>query len=129
MNNTTIKAFIAGYIILSGLIFYSCKEDLSDKVVSYIADQKKYKIEMFWKNDSNRIISNIQNLEDYVERKDHELLFAMNGGMFHYDFSPVDLFIENNIELAPLNTQKGEDNFYMKPNGVFYITMYCMFSN
>jgi uncharacterized protein YigE (DUF2233 family) len=35
---------------------------------------------------------------------------------------PEGLFIENYETLNPLNLKEGEGNFYMKPNGVFYIT-------
>ncbi|MBN9071827.1 MAG: phosphodiester glycosidase family protein [Rhizobiales bacterium] len=48
-------------------------------------------------------------------------LFAMNGGMYHEDMSPVGLYVEDGKELAPLNTADGEGNFFLKPNGVFFI--------
>ncbi|ENW92400.1 phosphodiester glycosidase family protein [Acinetobacter dispersus] len=47
-----------------------------------------------------------------------ELNFAMNAGMYHADFQPVGLYIENGKELAKLNVAKGFGNFFMQPNGV-----------
>ena len=42
--------------------------------------------------------------------------------MFKKDYSPQGLFIENNKTLAVLDRANGNGNFYLKPNGVFYIT-------
>ena len=46
----------------------------------------------------------------------------MNGGMYKKDNSPQGLFIENKKTLSFIDTSDGEGNFYLKPNGVFYIT-------
>lgn len=46
----------------------------------------------------------------------------MNGGMCKQDYTPEGLFILNKETLSPLNTATGYGNFYLKPNGVFYIT-------
>ena len=46
----------------------------------------------------------------------------MNGGMFKPDYSPVGLFIQQQTTITPLDTSTGNGNFYLKPNGVFYIT-------
>lgn len=45
--------------------------------------------------------------------------FAMNAGMYHRDYSPVGLYIEEHQELAPLITREGPGNFGLLPNGVF----------
>ena len=50
------------------------------------------------------------------------LLFAMNAGMFKKDYSPQGLFIQNKKTLSPSDTSNGNGNFYLKPNGIFYIT-------
>lgn len=47
--------------------------------------------------------------------------FAMNAGMYHEDNSPVGLYVEGGKEFAPLNTADADGNFFMKPNGVFYV--------
>ncbi|WP_411956223.1 phosphodiester glycosidase family protein [Arvimicrobium flavum] len=47
--------------------------------------------------------------------------FAMNAGMYHEDTSPVGLYVENGVERTPLNRSDGFGNFFMKPNGVFFV--------
>jgi uncharacterized protein YigE (DUF2233 family) len=49
------------------------------------------------------------------------LVLAMNAGMYHADMTPVGLYIENSIEIAPLNRHDGFGNFFLKPNGVFVV--------
>lgn len=58
---------------------------------------------------------------EHLDRLPRPFLLAMNAGLYHADFSPVGLYIEDGRELSPLNTDDGEGNFFMKPNGVFFI--------
>lgn len=49
------------------------------------------------------------------------LVLTMNAGMYHSDLTPVGLYVENGTEIAPLETGDDFGNFYLKPNGVFFI--------
>ncbi len=49
------------------------------------------------------------------------VIFAMNGGMYHRDLSPVGLHIENGVEKNAISTGGGWGNFHMQPNGVFFL--------
>lgn len=46
----------------------------------------------------------------------------MNGGMYKEDRSPLGLYIDSGKTITPLNKASAPGNFYLKPNGVFYIT-------
>jgi len=48
-------------------------------------------------------------------------VFAMNAGMYHQDFTPVGLYVEDGIGKSPLNLGDAPGNFFLKPNGVFYV--------
>ncbi|MCX7305429.1 MAG: phosphodiester glycosidase family protein [Hyphomicrobiales bacterium] len=48
-------------------------------------------------------------------------VFAMNAGMYHEDMTPVGLHVEDGVEQSPLNRSDAPGNFFMKPNGVFYV--------
>lgn len=50
-----------------------------------------------------------------------QLIFAMNAGMFHPNYLPVGLYVEQGRELYPLNTATGTGNFFMQPNGIFLL--------
>ena len=107
-------------ICLVLLIPLLTKQD--DKIISYIADPKHQDIRFYWKNDSGMLFGDIQQLKDYLTTRHRKLLFAMNGGMFKPDYSPVGLFIRDRQTLTPLDTAAGTGNFYLKPNAVLYIT-------
>ncbi|OJF91938.1 phosphodiester glycosidase family protein [Pararhizobium antarcticum] len=49
------------------------------------------------------------------------MVFAVNGGMYHADLSPVGLFTEVGIEKQPISTKAGWGNFHLLPNGVFFV--------
>lgn len=47
------------------------------------------------------------------------LEFAMNGGMYAPDQSPIGLFIADGQQRTPIVTEDGPGNFGLLPNGVF----------
>ncbi|MBB4954616.1 uncharacterized protein YigE (DUF2233 family) [Agrobacterium vitis] len=51
----------------------------------------------------------------------HTLLFATNGGMYEDDLSPVGLFVSYGVVRKPAKIGDGWGNFFLKPNGVFYL--------
>jgi uncharacterized protein YigE (DUF2233 family) len=93
----------------------------NDKIISYIADPKKQDLQLYWKDDKGQIIQNFENLKNYVAGKNKKLVFAMNGGMFQPDYTPCGLYIQQQQTIRPLVTASGSGNFFLKPNGVFYI--------
>ncbi len=49
------------------------------------------------------------------------LILAMNAGMYEPDMTAVGLHVESGREVSPLRTDEGAGNFFMKPNGVFFV--------
>lgn len=80
-------------------------------------------VQFFSQDDAGEYLKSIRNLKKYVERDGKKLRFAMNGGMYQEDQKPLGLFIRNQKTVMPLNTREAKGNFYIKPNGVFYITV------
>ncbi len=106
-----------------GLVsFKSDKVSVNDKILSYIVDTKIQNVELYWKDDSGKLFNSILNLKLWLESKHKKLAFAMNGGMYMENYSPLGLFVQNQKKISKLNTRSGNGNFYIKPNGVFYIT-------
>jgi uncharacterized protein YigE (DUF2233 family) len=119
---------IIGIIILFFLTDYR-EKPVSDtaavdsEIVSYIVDPGKQDIRFYWKDDNDNVIGSLGNLKKYLKSGKRELVFAMNGGMYRQDQSPQGLYIENDKMLFPPDTlESGYGNFYMQPNGVFFIT-------
>ena len=110
-------------LLTAGLIAFSTtRNSIEEKILSYTFDPKTHDLQFYWKNDNGETLKSIQNLKNFVESKNRTLTFAMNGGMFKKDLSPQGLFIQDKKVLSTLDTADGNGNFYLKPNGVFYIT-------
>ncbi|MEM9939690.1 MAG: phosphodiester glycosidase family protein [Pseudomonadota bacterium] len=61
-------------------------------------------------------------LVEDLKAQDKTLVFAMNGGMYHEDRSPVGYYRDGSGDQASVNTNVGPGNFHMLPNGVFWLT-------
>ena len=60
-------------------------------------------------------------LRQHLLNEGETLVFAMNGGMYHDDRSPVGLYIDGEGQRARLNRNEGPGNFHLLPNGVFVL--------
>ena len=119
------KIFLVSLLLLltAGLIsFTTIQNSLDDQILAYTVDTKTQDLQLYWKNDSSEILGSIQNLKTYVESKNLTLTFATNGGMYMQDLRPLGLFIQNGKTQKSINKSDGNGNFYLKPNGIFYIT-------
>jgi len=102
---------------------FAPKTDINDeRFVTYQVNVKTNDLRFYWKNEHTEIFKSIQNLKDWLDKNKKHLVFAMNGGMYKEDNTPLGLYIENSKVLSPLNSANANGNFYLKPNGVFYIT-------
>jgi len=73
-------------------------------------------------NDQGKKYRSFKNLKTTVEAKGQKLNFAMNGGMYLKDGTPQGLYIENGKTIQQIDTtQEAYGNFYLQPNGIFYI--------
>ena len=93
-----------------------------ERFVSYIVNPKKQNLEFFWKNERGEHFKNAENLISWLKSKNKKLLFSTNGGMYKKDNSPQGLYVENTITKSEIDALNGNGNFYLKPNGVFYLT-------
>ena len=124
MNRNRLLILTAILLLaITGTFLVAQKEKCADeRFLTYVVDAKKQDIKFYWKDDKQENFKSILNLRSWLDNKNQKLLFAMNGGMYKQDNSPQGLFIENQITVTPLDTARGNGNFYLKPNGVFYIT-------
>ena len=94
----------------------------NERFIEYKADPSKTIIRTYYKSDSGKPIKNLLNLYQMLAAKQEKLLFAMNAGMYMEGNIPLGLYVENGKVIRPLNTAKATGNFYLKPNGVFYLS-------
>ncbi|MFB9079805.1 phosphodiester glycosidase family protein [Flavobacterium procerum] len=111
-------------LLLIALLLLLTSAELYDdnSFLIYTADPKKQDLKMYWKNEKGENFASIQNLKVWMESKNLILDFAMNAGMYNKNSAPQGLYIEKKKTLASLDTSNAAGNFYLKPNGVFYLT-------
>ncbi len=99
----------------------SAKTNILHHVVDLEAADVQLKF--YWKDDDGKPIGNARRLNQVVKMRNQKLLFAMNGGMYLRDQSPQGFYVQEGVEHKPYDlAKKGYGNFYMYPNGIFYIT-------
>jgi uncharacterized protein YigE (DUF2233 family) len=85
-------------------------------------DVRTDRVELFLRDDAGRAFNRFDRLKSWLAGRNRRLLFAMNAGMFRPDFSPVGLLVQDGRQVSPLNLSEGDGNFFLKPNGVFFIS-------
>ena len=78
-------------------------------------------IRLFLNDETGAPLSTFGRIESQLSEKGEKLLFAMNGGMYHEDRSPVGHFIEAGAEKMRVIANAGPGNFGMLPNGIFCV--------
>lgn len=90
--------------------------------VSHIVDPQDEALEFFWKDEQGQNFRNFKALHSWLNKRNKELIFAMNGGMYMKDLRPQGLYVEHGKTMAPVNRRENAyGNFYMQPNGIFYL--------
>ncbi len=84
-------------------------------------DLTRTDLRVFWAGEDGAPYATFSALADALAVRGQRLAFAMNGGMYADDLSPVGLYVEEGDELKAANTADAAGNFHMKPNGIFYI--------
>ncbi len=80
------------------------------------------KVSLFWKDPSTgQPFHRFSNLQEYLNQNHKRIRFMMNGGIFEEHGIPSGLLVIDGQVLLPLNTAPGKGNFFLQPNGVFYI--------
>jgi len=118
-----MKKILISALLISAIFLYASKQTFSpqSKIIFYETSPKNI---LFYHQDNQKnIFKNFKNLKNYLEPKHKSLKFAMNGGMYLGDLSPQGLYIENGKLVKTIDqTEHAYGNFYMQPNGIFYIT-------
>ncbi len=95
----------------------------SNEVRVYIVDLEESQIDLFIKNKENVIAKNtFKSVINYCNTANIQLEMLTNGGMFTPSYMPEGLYLDRFKNYYPIDTGSKENtNFYLKPNGVFFI--------
>lgn len=115
-------ALLFAFPLLAGAIEYSVADVAGKRVTVCQVDITRERLQLFHRDDAGAPLKRFDHINEWLRPRGEKLVFAMNAGMYHGDFSAVGLFFADGKELAPLNLEEGQGNFFMKPNGAFVIT-------
>jgi len=79
------------------------------------------RLHLRWLDDAGKPLSNFGALQQQLDREGKKIAFATNAGIYQRGPRPCGLTICAGKEEVPLNLAEGEGNFFLKPNGVFYL--------
>lgn len=94
---------------------------LTSRRATYIVlrvDLKAALVKVLWKNSAGVPYGS---LDRAYRQIGGDLLALTNAGIYSENVTPEGLHVEEGLTLSPLNLNGGEGNFYLKPNGVFYV--------
>lgn len=121
-----LRLLLAGLLLgIAGGVFFMARPQPRAPVgrfLSYRVDLRRQHLRLFWLDEQRRPLRSLGRLRHWLAGRGDTLEFAMNGGMFRPGNAPLGLYIENGRRITPLDTGAGAGNFYLKPNGVFYLT-------
>jgi uncharacterized protein YigE (DUF2233 family) len=110
---------------IEGELFFTYK---SNKYLAFVANLDSHNIGMHlnYKNTTDKKATKylqLGKLKTDLERKKEVVLMLTNGGMYTPKNNAEGLLIADTIEIEPIDLGSSELwlNFYLKPNGVFYI--------
>ena len=61
-------------------------------------------VRLFWRQPDGTPYGAFSTLADALDKEGASLAFAMNGGMYGDDLTPIGLYVEGGKELRPVNT-------------------------
>jgi len=113
-----VTAFFLG--LVAGYAWATPDQDARFTVTTI--DTAHQHLELFLKDDAGKPLNGFSRLAAWLKARNKQLRFAVNAGMYHQDYAPVGLLVQDGKQIAPLNLDDGIGNFFLKPNGVFLVS-------
>jgi uncharacterized protein YigE (DUF2233 family) len=112
---------ILGFLLLfSGTCFAEAKIFRMEDDTFRIVRSEPEQVRMAWRDASEKPLFSMKRAHT-VFAKEGRVRMMMNGGIFEPRHVPSGLYVEDGEPLAPLNLKDGKGNFYLKPNGIFWV--------
>lgn len=119
-----MKISLVLVLIASFLVVGSQAEEMEFRGARFIVhriDPANEKLELFWRDEKGQPYNTFEKLEAALKLQGRHLRFAVNAGIYAPGFLPEGLHVEKGKQLRPLNLKNAPGNFFLKPNGVFFI--------
>lgn len=87
-----------------------------------VADPAKHNISTVLADPTGTYYRSLQTYGEALGDEASVVAFAVNGGSFRGDGTPIGYYVEQRERLTELERGDGTGNFFLKPNGVFFGT-------
>jgi uncharacterized protein YigE (DUF2233 family) len=104
-----------------GMANASPEKKVVDGVTYHILAAPAASVRILWNNSDGKQMRTFPEVALHLERNGLTVDTLMNGGIFEPGGVPSGLLIQDGRQLRPVNTNEGEGNFFLKPNGIFLI--------
>jgi uncharacterized protein YigE (DUF2233 family) len=125
MMNRIVWVLLGLGVLMAGELVAGDLERIERASVRYLVWRVETKdlgrLQMHWLDNQGRPLANFGGLRDRIAREGQEIEFATNAGIYERGPKPSGLTVCQGKEVVKLNLAAGEGNFYLKPNGVFYV--------
>ncbi len=116
LRTTVGRFFAACFAILTligtaSAVEFSTVEIEGKRVTVCRVNIRKERLQLFHRDENGQPLKRFERLSTWLQKRGEKLVFAMNAGMYHGDFSAVGLSVSDGKQLTPLNTNNGEGNF------------------
>jgi len=78
-------------------------------------------IRMVWRDEQGAAYGQLERGRRALNQLGHDVVAIASGGIYAPGLRPLGLYVENGVEMTPLNLAEGSGNFFLQPNGVFSI--------
>ncbi|SHG45221.1 phosphodiester glycosidase family protein [Massilia sp. CF038] len=114
-----MKKLFLSFLLLLALPMAGRAADPRFTVVT--VDPAQQQLQLFLNDEAGAPFKGFARLDAWLQGRGQQLEIAFNAGMYHADFTPVGLLVQDGKQMAPLNQDDGKGNFFLKPNGVFLL--------
>jgi uncharacterized protein YigE (DUF2233 family) len=83
-------------------------------------DLRTARLRLLWKGPNGERLARLGAARELLERRGEAALAITNAGIYG-DQAPVGLHVEDGRELHPISLRSGDGNFFLLPNGVFFL--------
>lgn len=121
MSNERMKSIYIWLLLISSLMAKP-ESRVVDGIHYWILSAEPGQIRVVWKDAQQRQIKTFPAAVAHLRARHEPPLAIMNGGIYEPGGIPSGLLIQEGKEWQPVNRRQGEGNFFLMPNGIFFVT-------
>lgn len=122
MKQLRIVIFLWALVLVPAASLQAAPEkQVIDGVTYHVIRCAPGAVRIVWTDGEGRPLGTFPQAVRFLRQRGESIATVMNGGIFEPGGVPSGLLIQDGKVLRSLNLADGEGNFFLKPNGVFFV--------